>query len=126
MWVRQWVMAGYVLAMALVGFAHHGFAAAGSSAPLNLSAYALPDGSLPSICFDDAGRRNDRTAQHSVCDACLLTAGPGLAAADAAASFAAPLASRVVVFIPAATNLAARPAHVAHLRGPPVTVSQDT
>jgi len=64
----------YALAMVLVGFAHHPGRASSS---VDLSAYTMPDGSVPFIC---GGSETDGTpaADGSICEACCLTAAPGL------------------------------------------------
>lgn len=72
---RVAVAALYALAMLLLGFAHQ--PAALPRPPIDLSAFALPDGSLPEFC---PGSRDDSGAIAGVlvCDACLLVHGGGL------------------------------------------------
>ena len=72
---RVAVAALYALAMLLLGFAHQ--PAALSRPTIDLSAFALPDGSLPELCL---GSRDDTGAIVGVlvCDACLLVHGGGL------------------------------------------------
>jgi hypothetical protein len=77
---RQILLALYVLAMASLGFAHRPLAL--GQAP-DLSAYALPDGSLPEICrTGGAGSLPGKVHAGAACDACLMTAAPGLPASD--------------------------------------------
>lgn len=64
----------YGLAMLLLPLAHRPLA----PAEADLSAYALPDGTLPIICWSGAGQSNQPTSAKRICDACLLTAAPGL------------------------------------------------
>lgn len=123
MWMRQWLMASYVLATALLGFAHHAVAAPQPRTPVNLSDYTLPDGSLPSFCLDDAGRRDDRTIAKTLCDACLLTAAGGLVAGDTVPAAHLAGSTERLRFPADVSRRDSRPAHVAHLRGPPVPVS---
>lgn len=75
---RQLLLALYVLAMSTLGFAHQPLHA--SNAP-DLSAYALPDGTLPVLCLTGDGD-GSKTPSHasSACQACLLISAPGLAA----------------------------------------------
>jgi len=48
----------------------------------DLSAYALPDGSVPPLCAPGLDRgRSPNSRSIAVCDACLLTAAPGLVVA---------------------------------------------
>lgn len=72
---RVAVAALYALAMLLLGFAHQ--PAALASPAIDLSAFALPDGSLPELC---PGSRDDTgaIAGFLVCEACLLVHGGGL------------------------------------------------
>jgi len=49
-----------------------------SIASADLSAYALPDGTLPLLCSSALGGSGPRTRSAAVCDSCLLTAAPGL------------------------------------------------
>lgn len=73
------IAALYGLAMLLVPLAHQ---------PLNvsdgpdLSAYALPDGTLPILCASLPGKPGQPAGKPGViCDACLLTSAPGLVVA---------------------------------------------
>lgn len=71
------IAALYGLAMLLVPLAHRPVR---QSVP-DLSAYALPDGSIPSLC-DGAGKSDGKhPSTRSVCSACLLTTAPGLTVA---------------------------------------------
>jgi hypothetical protein len=65
-----------VLAMLFLGFAHQPVAMA-ADAPLDVSAYALPDGSLPILCVsDDGGSQKDKDKHLFAqgCDACRISA----------------------------------------------------
>ena len=114
--VRSWVAALYALSMLLLGFAHVPVVGAAQPAPPDLSAYVLPDGSLPSIC----GSNQEKDHVNGVmCDACLLTVSPGLLSAGLTACRSA--FSKTVPFTrPLHAALTLRhAAFVAHLRGPP-------
>jgi hypothetical protein len=69
------VVALYGLAMLLMPLAHR---------PLNLgqspdlSAFALPDGTIPDLCTTAPGKGGKPGGRSTVCDACLLTCAPGL------------------------------------------------
>ena len=78
--VRIAVLALYVLASIGVGFAHKNpYAATG-----DLTISVLPDGTPLIICSTIKGSDTDKSApadiQSAQCEACLLTAAPGLAA----------------------------------------------
>lgn len=78
--IRSLLLALYALAMVTIGLAHRPMAL--EQAP-DLSAYVLPDGSLPEICrTSGAGTLPGKAHAGAACDACLLTAGPGLLASD--------------------------------------------
>jgi hypothetical protein len=71
---RKALLAFYVLAVVTLGFAHLPLAI-----PQNdLAAYALPDGTLPIICGAGSGSAPGKQHAGATCDACLLTAAPGL------------------------------------------------
>lgn len=75
---RQLLLALYVLAMSTLGFAHKPLQA---SEAQDLSAYALPDGTLPDLCLTGGGDGSKAPARASAtCQACLLISAPGLAA----------------------------------------------
>ncbi len=75
--VRRVLLASYVLAVALLGFAHQPISLVRVA---DLSAYALPDGSLPFICGAGKSGAGAHGGKHAcaACSACLLTAAPGL------------------------------------------------
>lgn len=77
-WAQKILLALYVLAAATLGLGHRPLSAAGTA---ELAAYALPDGTLPLICRS-GGSGTLPIGKHAcaVCDACLLTAAPGLLA----------------------------------------------
>lgn len=120
--LRTFVIACYVLAVAAVGLSHQVLPTAASSP--DLSAFVLPDGSLPGICAE--GTNSSETgvplgASKAFCDACLLTAAPGavpsagcwvpVRQALTSPAFSAPLGR---LFVQALQ-------HVPHLRGPPAS-----
>lgn len=72
--VKAFVRIICAIALLLVGFAHQppAIAMAGTQ-PLALAAYALPDGTIPDICFSEDGSHGDRHGPElSVCDACII------------------------------------------------------
>jgi len=78
--LRRGLLALYVLAVATLGFAHR----VPVAPAVDLSAYALPDGTIPVIC-GTVGERGGTPGGHharAACEACLLTAAPGLLVAD--------------------------------------------
>lgn len=87
------VVALYALAMATLAGAHRPVAAGAAE----LAAYALPDGTLPTICGHD-GAPAPETAATGHCEACSLASAPGLIPPDAA-SFVAPGVLRRVAWI---------------------------
>lgn len=116
--LRLTLAALYALAMVVVGFAHRpvgGFAAAGIPAAQS-AAYVLPGGIVADLCATDAAAPV-HDAGTGVCDACLLTAAPGLVVAAAPALPGA--AGPVLEPVPAGhlADPAARFAPVS--RGPP-------
>ena len=65
----------YALASATLGFAHRPAAAT----PPDLAQFVLPNGELPIICGKGNGGDRSGGASHlPICDACCLTAAPGL------------------------------------------------
>jgi hypothetical protein len=76
--LRAVVLGLYALAMLTLGFAHQG--APARAADAFLAAYTLPDGSVPDLCLTGTGAPDD-DGHHAAapCDACRLTAAPGLA-----------------------------------------------
>jgi len=87
---RLFIAVLYGLAMLLMPLAHRPVR---QSAP-DLSAYELPDGTLPLLCSPAKGG-GSRSQSIAVCDACLLTAAPGLIIGGLAIS--APAVSVVAV-----------------------------
>lgn len=116
--LRPVVLALYALAMVTLGFAHKmpvtGFA---DDVRLELAALTLPDGSVPDLCLTGDASGQD-TAHAGVCDACLLTAAPGL---GAVASMDLPLPAdlRLVDVSVPVDALWSRPAPAPQSRGPP-------
>lgn len=72
---RLAIAALYALAMASLPFAHRQPATA--AAP-DLSAYALPDGTLPILCTTNPNGSGKSQQGSGTCDACRLTSAPGL------------------------------------------------
>lgn len=119
--LRTFVIAWYALAIATAGFAHQALPMAPSSP--DLSAFVLPDGSVPDLCVEGANSSGSgglpQGTSQAFCDACLLTAAPG---AVPAAGCWVPV--RQAVSSPPSSvpvgRLALQPQHhVPHLRGPP-------
>lgn len=78
-WVRSMrvarvVLAFYVLAAITFGFAHRRINFEPIAPPVDLAAYALPDGTLPVVCRG----KTTPAHVHKACDACSLTSAPGL------------------------------------------------
>ena len=75
--IRSWVLVLYALASLGMGFAHKRL-----EIPIttpDLSAYALPDGTLPVLCLTPTGGDPGAPSHvHAPCQACLLTSAPGL------------------------------------------------
>lgn len=93
--IRIVVLALYVLASTLFGFAHSGSVYASAANPNSLStAYMLPDGSYPDIC-GGTGKTGDMP---SVCDACMLASTT--MGAEAPATAAVPTEYVVASFEP--------------------------
>lgn len=75
--IRSGVLALYALASLGMGFAHKRLEIP-SAAP-DLSAFALPDGTLPVLCLTPkTGDPGAPSHVHAPCQACLLTSAPGL------------------------------------------------
>jgi hypothetical protein len=73
-WLARTVLLAYVLAAVFAGFGHSPgrFVTAAAS---ERAQFALPDGTVPTLCGDpDSPGKADR----SLCDACRLSAAPGL------------------------------------------------
>lgn len=77
----------YALAIVLLGFAHQPIRA-NADIRADLAAYALPDGSLPPICGDVGAPGPGQGAAVAHCDACALSAAPGLLLPPATPTFA--------------------------------------
>ncbi len=116
---RLLVIVFYALAAVSVGFAHKSGTIAITS--IDLSAYILPDGSVPVICGDSGSQDSDHGSKHTgpTCDACRLVAAYGMVSANECwvpvrhplSSFHARVTSDRVD--------SRRSSHVPHLRGPP-------
>jgi len=78
--------------LVVLGFAHRPLAA---TVPLDVSAYSLPDGSLPTICIPgDIDDKNGKAAgQH--CDACRITSAAALPSPSCDSAAIAPPVERV-------------------------------
>ena len=114
--IRLWLVAFYALSMALVGFTH---AAPPSAAKIDLAAYVLPDGSLPTICLNTGDTGGTPQMGSTPCDACLLISASGLLPCRADVPTTHPVVADVT-FEPAADfTSVTRFTHVPHLRGPP-------
>jgi len=107
------VIALYALAMATLAGAHQP-AVAGAA---ELAAYALPDGTLPTICgHDDAQAPAKAATGH--CEACALASAPGMVPPQAA-SFVAPGVLRRVAWIDPHGQLLPSTQRAPASRGPP-------
>jgi hypothetical protein len=117
--VRILITALYALSMAVLGFAHISAPSAFSAERLDLSSYALPDGSLPEVCLSGQGSKAPHLAGPE-CDACLLTASPGLPLSPVpAAKHAAEAVMLASFFSTEQDEGFGHARHVPHLRGPP-------
>ena len=74
--MRVWLVTLYALSAVLMGFAHHH---AHANAKPDMSAYTLPDGTVPVICFG-MGDGSDKgpPGKLTICEACLAMAGASL------------------------------------------------
>ncbi|MBL8839375.1 MAG: hypothetical protein JNL66_24170 [Alphaproteobacteria bacterium] len=110
------IVALYALAAITLGFAHRGTLPAG-----DLAAFTAPDGTPAVICTTEgAGEPAHHAASGRDCEACRLTAAPGLGPVRAPA-LGAP--AFVAIAPPAAAPAAGRsfPLFRAAARGPPGT-----
>ncbi|MCA3625920.1 MAG: hypothetical protein IOC49_01650 [Methylobacterium sp.] len=74
--MRVWLVVLYALSATVMGFAHHH--AHANSKP-DMSAYMLPDGTVPVICFGMGdGSDKGTPGKLTICDACLAMAGANL------------------------------------------------
>jgi hypothetical protein len=113
------VVALYALAMATSGFAHRPIAAPLDQS-IELAAYALPDGSLPPLCAHDEGApADDSHAAASHCDACALSAAPGLAPVAQSVVYA-PVVRRIAFVEDDNGQFAPAARHAPTSRGPPL------
>lgn len=110
------VAAFYAVAMALLGFAHKPIYFPTPNG-LDLAAYATPDGTLPTIC-GQTDRGAPAVHDHH-CDACALTASPGLVPASQAC-LPAPASRRLVQRETRIAQFAPAPLHAPTSRGPPL------
>lgn len=121
--LRVVVIAFYALAVCSLGFAHQTASIAASS--LDLSAYALPDGSLPDICAGEAQSSDQhgipQGASKGLCDACLLTSAPGTVLSADCWIPVKQTASRLLFRDKSPGRVVRAATHVPHLRGPPAT-----
>jgi len=107
-----------------VGFAHRPSRLETRGYPADVSAWILPDGTLPDLChFDDlGGRSHESDGANTPCDACRLSGTPGLGAvaefvlATPTAHVAARLAFDTSVLVGA-------PPPPPRSRGPPLAVA---
>ena len=121
--LRVLVIAFYALAIASLGFVHHTVSAAAPSQ--DLSAFVLPDGSLPDICAGDAQSSDQhgipQGASKGLCDACLLTSAPGSVLSGDSWTPVRQAISRLPLWNGSAQLVDRAATHVPHLRGPPAT-----
>ncbi len=118
-WWGRRIIALYALAMFTAGFAHHTVTLAKPN--IDLSAYALPDGTIPVLCEtggENGGSGHD--AQQS-CPACILRSAPGLVEPEVCIDAPATIVIAVAQFQTAlAVRTPAIPREV-QPRGPPLT-----
>lgn len=100
------------LSLVMLSFGHKPVAAAGS----DLSAYAMPDGTLPELCLPGT---TDRNRGHDGCPACVLA--KAVLTVDPAPPVARPFSPAMVVLWPAgaASTTFGRTARAPPARGPP-------
>lgn len=122
--LSRWLAAACIAAIATLGFAHQRAADAAPPA-IDLAAYSLPDGTLPSICSvgSDEGSGDEGPRASRLCVLCLLIGAPGLPP-PAETAMAAEYGGDVFPCLnaPAGPIPGPRSAHVPHLRGPPPTI----
>ncbi len=117
------VLAIYALVMATVGLLHNQTPTRAASPAIDLSVYALPDGTLPPLCLGDVDGDGGPMAAPAGCAACLLTSAPGLPPTSPIL-----LADRLYVAERASAFRFAKPldgraVHITHQRGPPLLAS---
>ena len=106
----------YALAMVTLGFAHQPLKIAAPDA--QLAAYALPDGTLAPICAHADGQPQERHIATHGCEACALSAAPGLACAREASAYV-PTVRRIALAAPEQAQHAPLARHAPSSRGPP-------
>jgi hypothetical protein len=117
--LRLWIMALYALTMLTAGFAHRSLPAGGNGIAAGLAAYALPDGSFPDICtVQDPGQ--SPAIASGTCDACLLTAAPGLPACGSEPARHVPWTMAAVFAAGDDGRLTSRSILAPQSRGPPL------
>jgi hypothetical protein len=113
--LRVAVAALYALALLVVGVVHRPLVVQPMAVAI-AAAYILPDGTIPDLCLDGhSGSGSERG--RALCDACLLTAAPGLETAGAA--MPAPSAHASTVSLAADGLEGGRSTYRATSRGPP-------
>jgi hypothetical protein len=74
---EQWIVRLIcAIALLFIGFAHQPLVIATDAGPIDLAEYALPDGTIPTLCLtftDDKGQKHDMVHQHG-CEACRISA----------------------------------------------------
>ncbi len=74
--MRVWLVALFALSATLTGFSHRH---AHAIAKLDLSAYTLPDGTVPVVCFGMGDGSDDALpGEFTRCEACLALSGANL------------------------------------------------
>ena len=116
--VAYGVAALYALAMVLLGFAHRPIATA-SDPRIDLAAYVLSDGALPPICGQTGDQVPGPAAKSAHCDACALSAAPGLVLPPDQALFV-PTIQTVALAGPVQGQHAPLARHAPTSRGPPL------
>lgn len=122
--LTRWLAAACIVAIAALGFAHQR-ADGTAQAAIDLEAYALPDGTLPSICAigSDAGPGDEGLRASLLCSLCQLIAAPGLPPPPEAARSVEHGADAVPSLDATAGPVrSACSSHIPHLRGPPPAI----
>ncbi|NSL73302.1 hypothetical protein C6Y62_15950 [Hyphomicrobium sulfonivorans] len=107
----------YSLAMLLLPLAHHPV----QYVAQDLTAFALPDGSLPILCVQPVdGSDQSPASQQARCEACLLISAPGVLAAPAEVA-ATPLAiAKAAIACADSSSTTTHFDFIANPRAPPI------
>jgi hypothetical protein len=121
-WSAGWFVAAlYAWAVAASGLAHQPIPISVTASILqsiDAAAYALPDGTIPTLCAHDDGAPASPAHVAQRCDACALSAAPGLAPA-AQVSFCVPVARTIAFLDRDDDQFSPAARHAPTSRGPP-------